>query len=198
MAAARLPAITFSFARQIMRKVMLTSAALAAAQASAAPIDDAAARRLARPQELIIAAGMTPVSRKALLDPVDAFYGFWENGSPALLARAISPHFIDHTLPPGRPQGPTGPAIASKAFLAAVPDLRMTVLQRLVVNDRVVSHLRFVGHFTGQFQDVEGRGQPVDFIATDIVRVKAGRITDNWHLEDNLTFLNQIGFVHSH
>ena len=36
---------------------------------------------------------------------------------------------------------------------------------------------------------------PSDFIATDIVRVRHGRITDNWHLEDNLTFLQQIGVV---
>jgi len=37
----------------------------------------------------------------------------------------------------------------------------------------------------------------VDFIATDILRVRDGRITDNWHLEDNLTFLQQIGMVTS-
>jgi len=36
---------------------------------------------------------------------------------------------------------------------------------------------------------------PVDFIATDILRVRNGRITDNWHLEDNLTFLQQIVVV---
>ena len=40
-------------------------------------------------------------------------------------------------------------------------------------------------------------GQPVDFIATDILAVHGDRITDNWHLilEDNLTFLQQIGLV---
>jgi hypothetical protein len=27
----------------------------------------------------------------------------------------------------------------------------------------------------------------------DILRVRDGMITDNWHLEDNLTFLRQIG-----
>ena len=71
----------------------------------------------------------------------------------------------------------------------------MAVTQRLVVGDRVVSHLRFTGHFTGTFQALQGEGQAVDFIATDILRVHDGRITDNWHLEDNLTFLKQIGIV---
>jgi predicted ester cyclase len=163
--------------------------------ALAAPINDVDAIAMTRPQEQIVARDIGPASLRALLDPVDAFYGFWVNGSPALLARAIGPDFVDHTLPHGRPQGPAGPAQASKGFLAAVPDLELAVVQRLVVDDRVVSHLRFTGHFTGTFMGARGAGQPVDFIATDIVRVRNGRITDNWHLEDNLTFLQQIGIV---
>lgn len=63
----------------------------------------------------------------------------------------IGSDFVDHTLPPGRPQGPSGPAQASKGFLTAVPDLKVAVVQRLVVDDRVISHLRFTGHFTGTF-----------------------------------------------
>jgi predicted ester cyclase len=137
-----------------------------AAPAAAAPIGDAAALALSRPHELIAARDFTPTERAALLKPVNAFYGFWTNGSPRLLAEALSPRFIDHTLPPGRPQGPGGPAAASKAFLAAVPDLRVTVVQRILVGDRAVSHLRFTGHFTGNIHGIKGRGQPVDFIAT--------------------------------
>jgi len=75
--------------------------------------------------------------------------------------------------------------------------LKVAVVQRLVIDDRVISHLRFTGHFTGTFMGHAGAGQQVDFIATDILRVRDGRITDNWHLEDNLTFLQQIGMVTS-
>ena len=57
--------------------------------------------------------------------------------------------------------------------------------------------MRFTGHFTGKFRGIQGQGQPVDFIATDILKVTDGKITDNWHLEDNLTFLTQIGAVSS-
>jgi predicted ester cyclase len=172
-------------------------ALVAAPTVQAASVDDATALAMAKPQEVIVAGDITPAERTSLLTPVEAFYGFWENGSQPLLDKALSPRFVDHTLPPGRPQGPAGPATASKAFLAAIPDLQMAVVQRLVVGDRVVSHLRFTGLFTGTFRGVQGHGQPVDFIATDILRVQAGRITDNWHLEDNLTFLTQIGFAPS-
>jgi predicted ester cyclase len=160
-----------------------------------AQVSDSEALAISTPQELIVASDIEPAHRAALLKPVDAFYGFWVNGSARLLDQAISPNFFDHALPVGRPQGPAGPAAASKAFLAAVPDLRVAVLQRLVVSDRVVSHLRFTGHFTGTFGGTSGRGQSVDFIATDILKISNGRITDNWHLEDNLTFLRQIGSV---
>ncbi len=183
-----------SRARYVHTFIALT---LFATTAPAALVSDSAALAMTRPQEQIVAKDIAPVRLAALLKPVDAFYGFWVNGSPVLLARAIGSDFVDHTLPPGRPQGPSGPAHASKGFLTAVPDLKVAVVQRLVVDDRVISHLRFTGHFTGTFMGHAGAGQPVDFIATDILRVRDGRITDNWHLEDNLTFLQQIGMVAS-
>ncbi len=164
-----------------------------ASPADAVQVSDSEAFAISKPQELIVANDIAPARRDALLKPVDAFYGFWINGSPRLLEQAISASFFDHALPPGRPQGPAGPAVASQAFLAAVPDLRLAVLQQLVVGDRVVSHLRFTGHFTGTFGGISGNGQSVDFIATDILKIRDGKITDNWHLEDNLTFLRQIG-----
>jgi predicted ester cyclase len=120
---------------------------------------------------------------------------FWSSGDESLARSALAADFIDRTLPPGRPQGIAGPLAASKFFRAAVPDIHCDIEQMIVSGDRVVSHLRFTGHFTGQFKGVQGKGQPVDFIATDIYRIEHGRIADNWHLEDNLTFLQQIGVV---
>jgi predicted ester cyclase len=179
-----------------MRIPLIVMLALGVAwPADAAPVSDVAAVALARPHEMIVASDLSPARLAKLLKPVNAFYGFWTNGSSALLSQALSTRFVDHTLPPGRPQGPSGPAAASKGFLAAVPDLKIAVVQRIVVKDRVVSNLRFTGHFTGVLQGVKGRGQSIDFIATDILRVRGGLITDNWHLEDNLTFLKQAGLV---
>lgn len=163
--------------------------------ASAAEVDDRTAIQIAQPRETIFERGADRKLFAESATAADNFYGFWNNGSQALLDAAISEDFVDHTLPAGRPQGPTGPAIASKAFLAAVPDLRAEVVLRLFAGDRVVSHLRFTGHFTGEFMNKKGNGESVDFIATDILRVRDGRITDNWHMEDNLTFLQQIGLI---
>ena len=77
--------------------------------------------------------------------------------------------------------------------MAAVPDLRCDVVQRLAIEDRVVSHMRSTGRFMGR----SGTAQPVDFVAPDLLRVRDGRATDNWHIGDNLTFLQQIGALPS-
>jgi len=62
-----------------------------------------------------------------------------------------------------------------------------------VAGDRVVTHLRFCGHFTGSFGQFRGQGQTINFIATDIYRIANGRIAENWHIEDNLTLQQQLG-----
>jgi predicted ester cyclase len=145
--------------------------------------------------DLIIAAPIPEAQRDATMKAVRAFYNFWNTGNEALLKEAIASNFTDHTLPAGRPQGPEGPAFASRRFRAAVPDLQVTVEKMIVAGDYVTVHMNFTGHFTGRFGQTQGTGQPVPFIATDLVKIENGRITDNWHIEDNLTLLQEIGVV---
>jgi predicted ester cyclase len=143
--------------------------------------------------DLSVAASIPAAQRDATVKAARAFYGFWNTGDEALLKQAIAPSFTDRTLPPGRPQGPEGPAAASRQFRAAVPDLKVVVEKMIVAGDYVTVHMKFTGHFTGRFGQTQGNGQPIAFVATDLVKVENGLITDNWHIEDNLTLLQQMG-----
>ncbi len=143
--------------------------------------------------DLIIAGPIPDAQRDATMKAVRAFYDFWNTGDEVLLKEAISSNFTDHALPPGRPQGPQGPAFASRRFRTAVPDLKVTVEKMIVAGDYVTVHMHFTGHFTGKFGQTQGKGQPIPFIATDLVKIENGRITDNWHIEDNLTLLQEMG-----
>jgi predicted ester cyclase len=143
--------------------------------------------------DLVIAAPMPDAQREATVKAVRAFYDFWNTGDEALLRDAVASNFTDHTLPSGRPQGPEGPAFASRRFRAAVPVLKVTVEKMIVAGDYVTVHMNFIGHFTGKLGQTQGRGQPVPFIATDLVKIENGRITDNWHIEDNLALLQEMG-----
>jgi predicted ester cyclase len=155
----------------------------------------ARAADLVRPEEVVVASAITPSERDAELDAARAFYDFWNTGDVAFLKRAIADDFTDHTLPPGRPQGPEGPVFASHTFRGAVPDLKVTVHKMIVAGPYVTVHMSFAGHFTGTFGMTKGDGQPVSFNATDLLKIRNGRITDNWHIEDNLALLQQMGIA---
>jgi len=167
---------------------LLTTLALGAVQA-------ATDEQLLRPQVQIVDPSLSAAQAEASTLAARRYGSFWNTGDEALARAALAPNFIDRTLPPGRAQGVEGPLAASQFVRAAIPDMRADIQQMIVTGDRVVVHLRFHGHFTGRFKDVQGKGQNVDFIATDIYRIADGRIADNWHLEDNLTFLQQLGVV---
>lgn len=145
--------------------------------------------------ELVVSTSIPPVQEDNAIRAARAFYEFWNTGDEALLKQAIAPEFTDRTLPPGRPQGPQGPAFASHQFRAAVPDLGVEVKKMIVAGDYVTVHMVFTGHFTGTFGQVQGQGQSINFIATDLLKVTNGRITDNWHIEDNLTLMKQLGLI---
>jgi len=42
---------------------------------------------------------------------------------------------------------------------------------------------------------VKGDGRAIGFRAVDIYRVQYGQISDNWHLEDNPSLMQQLGIV---
>jgi predicted ester cyclase len=111
------------------------------------------------------------------------YAAFWNTGEPRYAEAALAQNFVDRTIPSGRPQGLKGVLEASKNFRAAIPDLRAEIEELLVVNDRAVVRYIFTGHFE------------ISFRAVDIYRVQNGQISDNWHLEDNLSLMQQLGVV---
>ncbi|MEG3168127.1 ester cyclase [Sphingomonas sp. LB3N6] len=152
-------------------------------------LHDAAAVAFARPDVLV---SPDDGAASMLAELAATYYGFWNNGSTALFEATVSPGYTDRTLPAGRQQGPSGLADAGAAFFAAFPDGRVKVLQQMLVGDRIVSHLRVTGTFTGSRRGAEGAGQTIDYLATDIMRVADGLIVENWHVEDHETLHRQL------
>ncbi|PQO98393.1 ester cyclase [Pseudomonas frederiksbergensis] len=163
----------------------LTAALLASPFASAEPA-------LLQPQSLIVDQSLPKAQRDAMELAARRYGSFWNTGEEALAKAALSEQFVDKTPPEGRVQGPTGPLLASKFFRTAVPDLSCEIEQMIIAGDRVVVHLHFHGHFTGPFKALKGQGQRVDFRATDIYQIDNGRIAANWHIEDNISLMQQL------
>lgn len=150
---------------------------------------------LVRPTDMAIDSSLPQARARHLVRTAQLLYTFWHTGEERWFHLAVDDSFLDNTLPPGRPQGPAGALQASVAFRAAVPDLTCELADLLVVGDKLAVRLRFRGTFTGTFAGASGAGQQIDFVAFDIQHVDRDRIVEDWHLEDNLTFLAQAGLV---
>ena len=168
--------------------------AASASTSTAAPVADA---DLVQARTVIVDQSLPKAQAQAQAAMLAArrYATFWNTGEDRFAQAALAPRFTDRTLPPGRAQGPQGPLAASTFVRTAIPDLRADLQQMIVAGDRVTAHYRFHGHFTGQWAGTQGKGQDIDFIATDIYRIEGGSIVDNWHIEDNLTLMRQLGLV---
>ncbi|MDT8913059.1 ester cyclase [Amycolatopsis sp. PS_44_ISF1] len=174
--------------------VVLATACGGPATGPADPVDHAA--NLVQPGAVHTDPAADRAQTGRAVHAAQELYTFWNTGDPAYLDRAITPQFRDNTLPSGRPQGPAGPRAASAAFRAALPDLTCELADLYVTGDTFTARLVFRGHFTGVYQGIAGHGQAVDFPAIDLQHLDgSGVITEDWHLEDNLTFLQQAGLV---
>ena len=173
--------------QSFVRSLCLIAVFVATAVASAE-------ENLPTPRSIILTDGQGRAAQPVIL-AARRYAAFWNTGKARYAEAALAQDFFDRTLPSGRPQGLKGVLEASKNFRVAVPDLRAEIEELLVVEERAVVRYLFKGHFTGMFKDLKGDGREISFRAVDIYRVQNGQISDNWHLEDNLALMQQLGAV---
>src|SRR5947208_5565714 len=166
-----------SFARSLWLVTVFAAGAVALAEET-----------LPTPRSIILSGGQEAAAQPVIL-AARRYAAFWNTGEARYTESALAQNFVDRTLPSGRPQGLKGVLEASKNFRAAIPDLRAEIEELLVMNDRAVVRYIFTGHFTGSFKNLKGDGREIRFRAVDIYRVQNGQISDNWHLEDNLSLM---------
>lgn len=144
------------------------------------------------PRRIVVDAGLSPGRARLVVRLAQELYTFWDTGDVRHLRRAVVANFRDNTPPPGRSQGRAGVAAASRAFRAAIPDLRCELADLTVAGDRITARQVYRGHVTGSIDGVAGRGRRVRFDAIDVQRVGRTRIVEDWHLEDTASLLRQL------
>lgn len=90
------------------------------------------------------------------------------------------------------------PAAAGPDLLAALPDLRLTLGDVLVANDRVSSTGALAGTWTGLYLGVTGTGQSVTANFYGAARISNGAVTDATLFIDTRALLDQMGFTVTH
>jgi predicted SnoaL-like aldol condensation-catalyzing enzyme len=95
-----------------------------------------------------------------------------------------SPHFVNHSAPPGAPTDPEAGKLAFRAMRAAFPDLHVAIEDMLADGDRVVTRQTFSGTHRGEWSGVPATGRRVSWAVIDIVRLADGLLVDHWAVAD--------------
>jgi len=91
--------------------------------------------------------------------------------------------------------GTAGPTANIAARLAGFPDLSTEVMTLVGSGDTVTIQVRWQGTHTGPYGGVAASGRKVDVRVISIWRFAAGKVVENWTLQDQFTLLQQIGYL---
>lgn len=82
-----------------------------------------------------------------------------------------------------------------RQFLAAFPDVQVTIDDLIAEGDKVVARLRATATNTGPFAGQPLIGKKVEIHSIRIYRIFGNRIVDTWAMQDRLGLMEQLGLV---
>jgi predicted ester cyclase len=92
-------------------------------------------------------------------------------------------------------RGPEGFKQLHRTFLAAYPDLRITVEDIVSDGDKIAARCKVTGTHAGDGLGIAPTNQPVEFTGITIVRVKDDKIVEAWNEFDFMKMYSQLGAV---
>jgi steroid delta-isomerase-like uncharacterized protein len=99
---------------------------------------------------------------------------------------------VDHSLPPGMPDGPDGVRAILEAIRQGFPDHDATVIHIIAEGDLVATYKTFTGTHTGEFFGTPPTGKRATIRVMDFVRYKDGRIAEHWNIVDMAGLMEQL------
>ena len=106
----------------------------------------------------------------------------------------IAPSYVNHDIPAPTP-GLDGFKMVIGMFLAAFPDMRVTIEEELAEGNKVITRGYFTGTHKGDFQAIPPTGKQIKVRYIDIWLVENGKLVENWVRLDELGMLQQLGVV---
>jgi predicted ester cyclase len=106
----------------------------------------------------------------------------------------IALNYVNHDIPAPTP-GLEGFKMVIGMFLAAFPDMRVTIEEELAEGNKVITRGYFNGTHKGNFQGIPPTGKQIKVKYIDIWLVENGKLVENWVRLDELGMMQQLGVI---
>jgi steroid delta-isomerase-like uncharacterized protein len=131
---------------------------------------------------------------------VRRYYDEAYNGkNPAAATELLADDFVRHdvAVPQQNQPGHADDIARLESWLAAFPDLQVSIEDLYVTSDTVVSYVTWSGTQDGPLPQfgAPATGRPMARESLVVWRVACGRLAENWIVQDNLTMLRQLGII---
>lgn len=123
------------------------------------------------------------------------FEDIWNKGDLDAFDEIYAPDIVNHTLPPGIPQGIEGNKMFTKMYLTAFPDTKMTIDLQIAEGDKVVTRWHAEGTHKGELMGIPATGKQATVTGIVIDRIAGGRIVESWGEFDQMGMMQQLGVV---
>lgn len=123
---------------------------------------------------------------------IDTFYRAFA-GEPDLLDSIVEQDWQDIPLAPGQTPGRDGIKPLIVGLKQAIPDVAVVVHDVMADGDKIGVRAEITGTHTCEWFGVAPTGRSFSVSLHEFHRIKDGKLTHTWHLEDWFGWLNQVG-----
>ncbi len=135
---------------------------------------------------------MSTEENKALVHRL--FEEAFNKKNASVIDELLDPNFVNYDFPAPAP-GAEGVKQVTAMFLAAFPDMHVTIEEELAEGDKVITRGYFSGTHRGEFQGIPPTGKTIHVKYIDIWRVQNGKLVENWVQQDILGMMQQLGAI---
>jgi len=120
---------------------------------------------------------------------------FLNQGNSDVADELFVTNYVNHSIPPGQPQGLAGEKQFIATFRTAFPDIQFTIEDLIAEGDKVVGRVTWRGTHKGELMGIHPTGKKVTVEGIDIIRFADGKAVENWYSGDTLGLMQQLGAV---
>jgi steroid delta-isomerase-like uncharacterized protein len=121
-------------------------------------------------------------------------YELVDAGQVEAIGDLVSDDYVEHDPLPGQGSGRDG-VLDRFSMLCGALAPRFTIEDVVAEGDRVVVRWTHAGTHVGDFAGIPATGKTFTIAGIDIYRVADGRLSEHWHVIDQLAMLGQLGVL---